>query len=277
MSLFNSLITSTLPILPKWFAKPFARPYVAGKTEDDAVHHIRSLNHKGFSATVDILGEHVMTKEKALDITTQYCHLYDRIAHESLACNISIKPTHIGLDISLAEAMANFTTLVYKAKEYGNFLRIDMENSPFTDQTFEIYQHCKTIYNNVGVVIQSYLHRSLDDINHLAIGQFNSRICKGIYRESESIAFQDREEINDNYLNLAKTMLTRDLQHMIRISLINYWVGSNQKIFQKTFSNSRYYTAYPWKDDWKRFLKRGIKFVFMFPTVRTGLIILSDD
>ena len=209
MSLFNSLITSTLPILPKWFAKPFARAYVAGETEDDAVHHIRSLNHKGFSATVDILGEHIMTKEEARNITAQYSHLYDRIEIESLDCNISIKPTHIGLDISLAEAMANFTTLVHKAKEYGNFLRIDMENSRFTDQTFEIYKHCKTIYNNVGVVIQSYLYRSQNDIHQSANGHFNSRICKGIYKESESIAFQDREEINDNYLILAKTMATR--------------------------------------------------------------------
>ena len=210
MSLFNSIVTSALPILPKWFAKPFARPYVAGQTEDDAVTHIRTLNEKGFSATVDILGEHVLTKEEARDITAQYCHLYDRIANESLDCNISIKPTHVGLNISLAEAMSNITTILKKAQEYENFLRIDMENSPFTDQTIEIYRHCKTIYNNVGMVIQSYLHRSIDDILFLANDQFNSRICKGIYKESEYIAYQNREEIQDNFLKLAKTMATRN-------------------------------------------------------------------
>ena len=210
MSLFNSIITLTLPILPKWFAKPFARPYVAGKTEDDAVSHIRALNEKGFSASVDILGEHVLAKEEAQDITAQYCHLYDRIANESLDCNISMKPTHVGLNISLAEAISNITIILKKAQEYENFLRIDMENSPFTDQTIEIYHHCKTIYNNVGVVIQSYLHRSIDDILFLANDQFNSRICKGIYKESEYIAYQDREEIQDNFLTLAKTMATRN-------------------------------------------------------------------
>jgi len=210
MSLFNSIVTSALPILPKWFAKPFARPYVAGQTEDDAVTHIRTLNEKGFSATVDILGEHVLTKEEARDITAQYCHLYDRIPNESLDCNISMKPTHVGLNISLAEAMSNITTILKKAQEYENFLRIDMENSPFTDQTIEIYHHCKTIYNNVGVVIQSYLHRSIDDILFLANDQFNSRICKGIYKESEYIAYQNREEIQDNFLKLAKTMATRN-------------------------------------------------------------------
>lgn len=210
MSLFNSIVTSALPILPKWFAKPFARPYVAGQTEDDAVTHIRTLNEKGFSATVDILGEHVLTKEKARDITAQYCHLYDRILNESLDCNISMKPTHVGLNISLAEAMSNITTILKKAQEHENFLRIDMENSLFTDQTIEIYHHCKTIYNNVGVVIQSYLHRSIDDILILANDQFNSRICKGIYKESEYIAYQDREEIQGNFLKLAKNMVTRN-------------------------------------------------------------------
>jgi proline dehydrogenase len=210
MSLFNSIVTSALPILPKWFAKPFARPYVAGQTEDDAITHIRTLNEKGFSATVDILGEHVLTKEEARDITAQYCHLYDRILNESLDCNISMKPTHVGLNISLAEAMSNITTILKKAQEHENFLRIDMENSPFTDQTIEIYHHCKTMYNNVGVVIQSYLHRSIDDILFLANDQFNSRICKGIYKESEYIAYQNREEIQDNFLTLAKTMATRN-------------------------------------------------------------------
>ena len=210
MSLFNSIVTSALPILPKWFAKPFARPYVAGQTEDDAVTHIRTLNEKGFSATVDILGEHILTKEEARNITAQYCHLYDRIANESLDCNISMKPTHVGLNISLAEAMSNITTILKKAQEHENFLRIDMENSPFTDQTIEIYHHCKTIYNNVGVVIQSYLHRSIDDILFLANDQFNSRICKGIYKESKYIAYQNREEIQDNFLTLAKTMATRN-------------------------------------------------------------------
>ena len=210
MSLFNSIVTSALPILPKWFAKPFARPYVAGQTEDDAITHIRTLNEKGFSATVDILGEHVLTKEEARDITAQYCHLYDRILNESLDCNISMKPTHVGLNISLAEAMSNITTILKKAQEHENFLRIDMENSPFTDQTIEIYHHCKTIYNNVGMVIQSYLHRSIDDILFLANDQFNSRICKGIYKESEYIAYQNREKIQDNFLTLAKTMATRN-------------------------------------------------------------------
>ncbi|SVB64641.1 uncharacterized protein METZ01_LOCUS217495 [marine metagenome] len=205
----NSFLTSTFPLLPRWIAKLFAKPYVAGETEDEAVTHIKALNDRGFAATVDILGEHVLTTDEARDITNQYCHIYDRIFSESLDCNISIKPTHIGLNISLAEAMANTTAILKKAREHGNFLRIDMENSPFTDQTFELYDHCKKIYENVGVVVQSYLHRSLEDVERLTNESFNSRICKGIYREPDTIAFQGREEIKDNFLDLAKAMAVK--------------------------------------------------------------------
>ena len=205
----NSFLTSTFPLLPRWIAKLFAKPYVAGETEDEAVTHVKALNDRGFAATVDILGEHVLTTDEARDITNQYCHIYDRIFSESLDCNISIKPTHIGLNISLAEAMANTTAILKKAREHGNFLRIDMENSPFTDQTFELYDHCKKIYENVGVVVQSYLHRSLEDVERLTNESFNSRICKGIYREPDTIAFQGREEIKDNFLDLAKAMAVK--------------------------------------------------------------------
>lgn len=205
----NSFLTSTFPLLPRWIAKLFAKPYVAGETEDEAVTHIKALNDRGFAATVDILGEHVLTTDEARDISNQYCHLYDRIFSESLDCNISIKPTHIGLNISLAEAMANTTAILKKAREHGNFLRIDMESSPFTDQTFELYDHCKKIYENVGVVVQSYLHRSLEDVERLTNESFNSRICKGIYREPDTIAFQGREEIKDNFLDLAKAMAVK--------------------------------------------------------------------
>ena len=195
--------------MPKWFAKSFAKPYVAGETEDEAVTHIKALNDRVFAATVDILGEHVLNADEARDITNQYCHLYDRIFSESLDCNISIKPTHIGLNISFPEAMTNITAILNKAQEHGNFLRIDMENSPFTDKTFELYDHCKKIYENVGVVVQSYLHRSLEDVERLANKSFNSRICKGIYRESDTIAFQEQGEIKDNFLDLAKAMATK--------------------------------------------------------------------
>ena len=179
MSLFNSIVTSALPILPKWFAKPFARPYVAGQTEDDAVAHIRDLNEKGFSATVDILGEHILTKEEARNITAQYCHLYDRIANESLDCNISIKPTHVGLNISITEAISNITTILKKAKDYENFLRIDMENSSVTDITINAYNNIPRSKFEFGSSTNGFIGQTRDSFRKFSLD--------GIFTFNESI------------------------------------------------------------------------------------------
>ena len=206
MPFFNYLITSTISFLPKWFAKPFSKPYVAGENANEAIKHIKILNEKGFATTVDILGEHIVNIEEAKNITKQYCDLYDLIASHSLDCNISLKPTHIGLDISLEFALSNITMILEKARQHNNFLRIDMENSDFTDLTHKIYFHCKKSYNNVGLVIQSYLHRSINDLNLLSDGNLNARICKGIYNESDKIAYKNKEQINKNFLQLAKIM-----------------------------------------------------------------------
>ena len=200
------MLASVLHLMPKWIARPFARPYVAGETSDEALVQVKTINDSGFSATIDILGEHVTNIDKARSITNQYCDLYRKIDAQQLDCNISIKPTHVGLFISPAEAMTNISTILKQAMNYNNFLRLDMENSLYTDQTFEIFKHCKSIYKNVGVVIQSYLHRSLEDVNQLAEVDFNARICKGIYQEAETIAFQGSEEIKKNFMTLARAL-----------------------------------------------------------------------
>ncbi|MFL2982998.1 MAG: proline dehydrogenase family protein [Candidatus Neomarinimicrobiota bacterium] len=240
MSLIDSIITKGLPYLPRWFAKPFAKPYVAGETVDEALSKIKKLNTMGFSTTLDILGEHIEEYQQARDITSQYCMLYDHINKNSLDCTLSVKPTHVGLYISQSEAILNMTTIAKRASDFGNFLRIDMENSDFTDMTFNIYRECKAIYDNVGVAIQAYLHRSENDINILCNNQFNTRICKGIYSESSSIAYQNREDIRNNFLLLAKTAAriggfcgyaTHD---QILIDMLLEWI-KNEKISKHQF------------------------------------------
>ena len=200
------MFVSLLSHMPKWIAKPFAKSYVAGETPDEALSKVKIINDLGFSATIDILGEHVIYKERAQSITEQYCDLYHQIDLNNLDCNISIKPTHVGLFISLDEAISNISTILKQAMKYNNFLRLDMENSIYTDQTFEIFKHCRSTYKNVGVVIQSYLHRSLEDAKQLSAVDFNARICKGIYQEAETIAFQGSEEIKKNFMTLARAL-----------------------------------------------------------------------
>ena len=206
MSILNKAITSTLHHMPKWFAKPFAKPYVAGESIDEVLKQVKLLNSKGFCATIDILGEYTLKKEEAKKVTSDYCKLYDKIFENKLDCNISLKLTHIGLSISYEQTIDNISKILSFAKKYKNFLRIDMESSNFTEQTIEIYKYCKARYHNVGIVIQSYLIRSENDIRLLANKDFNCRICKGIYNEPASLAFKDYEKIKTNFLTLAKIM-----------------------------------------------------------------------
>ena len=127
----------------------------------------------------------------------------------SLDCNLSIKPTHLGLDLSFDTALKNFEIIINKAKENSNFLRLDMENSAQTDDTFKIYNYCKNQYAEVGIVFQAYLKRSIEDLGRLARPGFNARICKGIYKENSTIAYHDPDEIRNNYLSLVEIMIQK--------------------------------------------------------------------
>ena len=208
--MINNILVSSVSILPKWFIKLFSKSYIAGHEPKEVINIVKNLNTQGFSATIDILGEHINSQEKTNSITNEYIKLYSDIAKNSVDSNISVKPTHIGLDISMDLAFENFKKLVEKASERSNFLRIDMESSKNTDSTFKIYDDLFKIYPKVGVVLQAYLKRSIADIEMLAGPGFNARICKGIYKENKNIAYQNSEDINKNFLAMAKIMLAKN-------------------------------------------------------------------
>jgi len=230
----NRFIIYIVPYLPVSFIRMFAGRYVAGETARQALKIVRELNNKGYSATLDILGEHSENKVDALDVTQEYTDLYGYILSHNLNCNISIKPTHIGLDIEEECAQNNLNTLLKTARETNNFLRIDMENSPYTDASIKMYLEALIHYQNVGPVIQAYLHRSPDDICSLNGEKLNVRICKGIYKESETIALNNKSDINDQYVDLVKAILngggyagiaTHDLT---LINALDEWIIENQ-------------------------------------------------
>ena len=234
MKLINSILVKLLSHLPKWTVKPFASPYVAGISVDDAIKTVKLLNEKGFVATVDILGEHVHSKEESLVIRDEYCKLYDWLTDEKLDASISLKPTHLGMEIDPFLAEKNLLNILEKAKENDNFMRIDMENSPYTDATIDIYKKCLNKYDKVGMVLQSYLKRTSQDINYLDSEKFNCRICKGIYRESEEISYHDKEKIRETFFNNVKAILsgkgyvaiaTHDIQ---LIDKIEKWIVENK-------------------------------------------------
>ena len=208
--MINNILASSVSIMPKWFIKLFSKSYIAGYEPKEVINIVKNLNTQGFSATIDILGEHTKSQERANSVTNEYTQLYSDIAENSVDSNISVKPTHIGLDISMDLAFENFKKLVEKASERSNFLRIDMESSKNTDSTFKIYDDLFKIYPKVGVVLQAYLKRSIADIEMLAGPGFNARICKGIYKENKNIAYQNSEDINKNFLAMAKIMLAKN-------------------------------------------------------------------
>jgi len=155
-------------------------------------------------ATLDILGEHVESIEEAAAIADAYVELYHHITRLHLPANISLKPTHLGLDSNYQTCEENLFRVLEAAIATNNFMRIDMENSAHTDDTLSLYQRCLERYSRVGPVLQAYLYRSRDDLEKLASSSLNFRLCKGIYQESPEIAIQDRAAINDNFLALAR-------------------------------------------------------------------------
>ena len=203
--LFNQFIIKILPYLPFSIVRLVAGRYVAGETAEDALKVVKALNQQGFSATVDILGEHTKNENTAQDITREYKAILSSIYKQNLNCNISIKPSHLGMDISTECLIDNMSNLIETAKENSQFIRIDMEDSSLTDATIQLYTKCKEQYDKVGTVLQAYLFRSENDLFKLLnINRLNLRICKGIYRESSDIALQNRHDINSNYLKLLR-------------------------------------------------------------------------
>ena len=207
MKLINNLIIQILPFLPKFLVKIVASPYIAGITDEEMLQNVKKLNQKGFKVAIDILGEHVQTENEAKEVTNRYVAIYDEISKRNLLANLSIKLTHIGQDLGLDIVEKNLSKLVEAAKKNNNFLRLDMENAPYTSETIKLYKEMFNHYNQIGIVIQAYLHRSIDDIKVLSNDKFNVRICKGIYVEDPSLVLNDYNDIRDNYISLVKESL----------------------------------------------------------------------
>ena len=204
INLINSLLIKAITLMPKAIVSLFAGKYVAGENHSSALDTVKSLNNQGFSATIDILGEHVKDSLQAKEVTLEYIDLYDEITEHGLDCNISIKPSHIGLDISENLFLENLQLLIDKVMKCKNFLRIDMESSLITDTTISAYTLALNRTDRVGTVFQAYLFRTLDDIKNLQKSHLNFRLCKGIYKESKDISIQDRKYINENYLKILR-------------------------------------------------------------------------
>ncbi len=204
---FNHFLVSILSLFPKWLIGLVARKYVAGTTIAQAVEQIKSLQAEQFLASLDVLGEHVKTEGQAQDAADQYLQLSDALNREGLNCNISLKLSQMGIELDARIAWRHLENVLAKARENGNFVRIDMEDSALTDITLEFYKRARQQFDNVGMVLQAYLYRSATDLNQLMDIHPNIRICKGIYKEAPEMTYQNDQDIRDNFLRLVKYLL----------------------------------------------------------------------
>ena len=184
--------------------------FVAGTTLDPAVVAVRALNGTGASATLDVLGESVDDRASADRAAAAYVGAIERIAHERLDANVSIKLTQLGLDLGVDECLSVLGPVVEAGSRHNIFIRIDMESSAYTDRTLEIVGRLRADGCEVGPVIQAYLHRSPEDVERLAAERVRTRICKGAYAEPPDVALQDRGAIGDAFVALASTLLEAD-------------------------------------------------------------------
>lgn len=187
-----------------------ARRFIAGETFEQAKEAVKRLNDMGFLVTIDILGESVTNKEQAEKARNAYIELLRNINIVGLNSNVSLKLTQMGLDIDDSYCYENVMKIVKTAVEYENFARIDMEGSKYTQRTIDIFENIHRVYpQNIGMVVQSYLYRSKEDIIHAIENRHRIRLCKGAYKEPPDIAFPDKRDVNKNYEEMAKELLLK--------------------------------------------------------------------
>ncbi|MGH2593839.1 MAG: proline dehydrogenase family protein [Anaerolineae bacterium] len=189
------------------FARRAALRFVAGETIDDAIAAIRALNANGILATVDHLGENVETEADAHRAAQSYVDVLDRIGKEGVRSSASLKLTQLGLDIGDEFCRENVAGVLRKAKDVGTRVRIDMESSDYTDRTLALFRGLHREFDNVGIVIQSCLYRSKDDIAALCEEGANVRLCKGAYNEPPDKAFPKKADVDASYVALTHMLL----------------------------------------------------------------------
>ena len=194
MAVLDKVVSGVLlPLVPKGVAKKFASRYVPGEMLEDALAAARKMNALGMCATLDILGEYSTTLNDAIGAADEYKAALDAIADLKIDSNIAIKPTHLGLKINPEKCYELYRELCVRARETDNFVRIDMENSATTQATIDMYVRLRKEFDNVGLVVQSYLRRTHNDVRELLKEKTNLRICKGVYVEPRNIAYKEME------------------------------------------------------------------------------------
>ena len=207
MSVLDRLLVGTLPLVPRFIVGRVAARYVAGATLDDALRVVGELNRRGAMATIDLLGEEVSERDKALAAVDEYLQVFAAIQERGLDSNVSIKLTMLGLKIDEGFCRDNVDRVAAAARARSNFVRIDMEDHTCTDATLRIYRELQARHGNLGVVLQAYMRRTLADIAELPRQGANVRLCKGIYVEPRRIAWKGHDTVRANFVRALEKLI----------------------------------------------------------------------
>jgi proline dehydrogenase len=197
------------------FFRKTALRFVAGETLDDAVRIVRQINQQKMTGTLDLLGENTHTRDDAINACREITGMFDRIRAENINCNVSVKLTQLGLALDQDLCRQNLSRIARHAQEMGNFVRVDMEDSPHTQSTLDIVEQAREEFGNVGTVIQSYLYRSEQDTIRLLKRGIPVRLVKGAYLEPENLAFPKKRDTDANFIKLMQILLASEFYHAI--------------------------------------------------------------
>jgi proline dehydrogenase len=223
LTLIDRAIVKVLPAVPRPVVRKLSERYIAGSELADACRVVEALNAKGKMATLDVLGEEVHNQAEARAAVDAYRDVFDTIREERLDSNVSVKLTGLGLKLDEGLCFENVSAIVRCADERDNFVRIDMEDSSTTTETLEIYRRLRSEgLDSVGVVLQSYMKRTLADIADLADLRPNVRVCKGIYIEPPEIAYQDFDTVRLNFVEAITALL--DIGGYVAVASHDEWV-----------------------------------------------------
>ena len=213
--MFNKLVVACLPLIPRPVIRRISSRYIAGDTLDDAIATVRRLHdEEGARGTIDVLGEFVEDRGMALASRSASSDVLTGIAGNGLrgVTGLSIKPTSLGLGLDEDFALENVRQLATQARDAGLFMRIDMENTPYTDATLRLYRRLREDgFDNVGIVLQAMLHRTEQDLRDHLEYRPSVRLCKGIYKEPRHLAWTGREEIRYSYKRLLRLIMEHGL------------------------------------------------------------------
>jgi len=186
----------------------FARRFIAGETVDEAVPAARALQARGLMITLDYLGESVRTMDEAQAATREYARLIEVILNAGIERNLSIKLTQLGVNIDRATCVDNLRRILEPAQRHEFFVRLDMENTPYTEVTLEVFETLwQQEYRNIGVALQAYLHRTEADVRRMNTLGARVRLVKGAYKEPPSVAYQQKAEVDEAFLRLMRILL----------------------------------------------------------------------